>query len=112
MAVDPKLVNESLLQGVMTQPILPCPPFKPGDAECGEGVWPKYDLVKAKALVKQYTDEKGPLGTYSLLLNSAKRDVAEFTQQILRDIGINVNITLLPVPEYVTRFIAGDATSG
>ena len=108
LAWDYDVVNESLLQGAWRDPSLVCPPFSPNQPDCLPGVWPEPDPARARELVEEYVDEGNALGSYELLTITSRVTEAQFIQQSLRDIGINAELTILAVPEFIGRLANGE----
>jgi ABC-type transport system substrate-binding protein len=84
-----------------------CPPFLPESPYCVPGTWPEPDLDRARELIAEYVAEgNSPQVTY--LSNAADPTHAEYVQQVLTSIGLEVEVEAVPNPGYGERVFAGD----
>lgn len=107
LAFDPARVNAALLNGLWESEELVCPPYFPGDPECVPGIWPEYDVERARSLIDEYAAE-GNSVDISLLASQGAEANNEFIQLTLNDIGLNVEIDSVPGAEWLTAVNEGD----
>ena len=100
---DYEVINLGLLQGGWAAQEMVCPPYDENRAECLPGVWPKPDLDRAKELVAEYLADGNTFGDITLLTSTIRTAEAEIIQQAAASVGIDVEIEVLPVPEYVDK---------
>jgi peptide/nickel transport system substrate-binding protein len=109
LAFDPTVTNSALVNGVWTPSEWVCPPFTADRVECTKGTWPKYNLAKAKKLIKEYLAEPGHSADVGLLTYKDAVAFAEYVQQTLGSIGLNVTLDIKPATaDYVTSLNAHD----
>jgi peptide/nickel transport system substrate-binding protein len=106
LAFDPNVVNQVITKGAWTDLQLTCPPFTRTSAECLPGVWPKADVTTAKQLIQQYLTDGG--SKTITLLNIQGNTDAEFIQQQLDAIGLDVKISTFPAAQYLQKLNGGD----
>lgn len=89
-------------------------PFEPKDPEYGPTGYPSYDLSRARALVADYTREKGPVAfPLSTQTNSTYVTQCQLLQQMWKDAGINVTtIDTLENTTYISHVIVGNFSAG
>jgi peptide/nickel transport system substrate-binding protein len=101
LSFDESLVNQSLFRGTWNQQ-LSCPPFTTSQPECLKNSWSKPDLNQARQLVQQYQKDGHTLkGPYQLVTFAGFSTDAQLLQQMLHNLGIEVQISLLQVPQYL-----------
>lgn len=73
------------------------------------GPYPSYDLDRAKALVEQYTSEKGPVRIELLSVpDSSSMQNAELVQGMWRKAGVEVTIKQVDQAEIIRRALTGE----
>jgi peptide/nickel transport system substrate-binding protein len=101
--------NEGIVKQIMKGKAIPAAQQGPkGYVGYKEGLKPRYDLEKAKALMKEAGYENGfeisMMAPNNRYVNDAK--IAEATAQMLGRIGIKVNLKTLPKAQYWNEFDA------
>jgi peptide/nickel transport system substrate-binding protein len=104
--------NEGIVKQIMKGKAIPAAQQGPkGYVGYKEGLKPRYDLEKAKALMKEAGYENGfeisMMAPNNRYVNDAK--IAEATAQMLGRIGIKVNLKTMPKAQYWNEF---DARAG
>jgi peptide/nickel transport system substrate-binding protein len=111
LAFDPAVTNDAIMAGHWSPEAqerqMTCPPFLPESPYCVPGTWPEPDLDRAKELIAEYVAE-GNSPQVSYLGNSSDPTHAEYVQQVLTSIGLEVEVELIPNPGYNERVFAGD----
>lgn len=73
------------------------------------GAYPSYDLDRAKALVQQYTSDKGPINIELMSVpDSLSMQNAELVQGMWRKAGVEVTIKQVDQAEIIRRALTGD----
>lgn len=71
--------------------------------------YPAYDPERAKQLVEEYEAENGPIDISIMIIASgAPSSPAQYLQQQLEDVGIDVTIDDVEQVSFVQRFVSGD----
>jgi peptide/nickel transport system substrate-binding protein len=101
--------NEGIVKQIMKGKAIPAAQQGPkGYVGYKEGLKPRYDLEKAKALMKEAGYENGfeisMMAPNNRYVNDAK--IAEATAQMLGRIGIKVNLKTMPKAQYWNEFDA------
>lgn len=107
IAFDPARVNDAVLGGVWDELELVCPPFDATSPRCVPGLWPQYDLDRAKELIAEYAGEGNSVDVDLIASSNAQADV-EFIQQTLNSIGLNAEVRVLPTAEWLPAVNAGE----
>jgi peptide/nickel transport system substrate-binding protein len=111
LAFDPAVTNEAIMGGHWSPEAqerqMTCPPFLPESPFCVPGTWPEPDLDRAKELIAEYVAEgNSPQVTY--MGNADDATHAEYVQQVLTSIGLEVEVELVKNPGRSERVFAGD----
>jgi ABC-type transport system substrate-binding protein len=82
----------------------------PADSQWNVDVdYPEYDPDRARQLVEEYEAENGPIEiSIMIIATGAPTEPAQFLQQQLADVGIDVDIDGLEQVTFVQRFVSGD----
>ena len=96
LAVDRDQINKKVYEGVRTVSTGITPPGIPG-FKAGICKYCTYDLTKAKALLKEWTDAGNKLAPITIDYNTggSHADVAAIIQQNLKDLGLEVKVNLV-----------------
>jgi ABC-type transport system substrate-binding protein len=84
-------------------------PFPEGSKWHTDVDYPQYDPDKAKQLVEEYEAENGPIKISIMTITSgAPTEPAQFLQQQLEEVGMDVTIDDLEQVTFIQRFVSGD----
>ena len=83
-------------------------PFGSGSPYHGDTGYPSYDLTKAKALVKAYEAEKGPISFQLSTINDAKDlAITQLVQSMFQAAGMNAQIVQVQQSQYIVQALLG-----
>ncbi len=107
MAIDRQEYKEIINQGLFTMASGPYAPGSIGYLE--DSGYPTYNPERAKELVEEYEDEKGPLKiTFKGTPSPAIQRVAQFLQERLKEVGIEFTLQTVEQSELINTAISGD----
>lgn len=76
--------------------------------------FPDYEPDKARALVKEYADDKGSAPTFSIKTGDSVENQAlgQLVVQMLTDVGMDVKAEVVPIDQYPTQMVFGQYDVG
>jgi peptide/nickel transport system substrate-binding protein len=84
-------------------------PFPPGSKWHTELDYPAYDPEAARRLVSEHESESGPISiSIMIIATGAPTSPAEFLQQQLEAVGIDVAVDSVELVTFVQQFVSGD----
>jgi peptide/nickel transport system substrate-binding protein len=84
-------------------------PYPPESKWYSDNDYPSYDPDRARQLVDEYEAENGPIKIKIMIIaTGAPTDPAQYLQQQLKQIGIDVEIDDVEQVSFVQRFVSGD----
>lgn len=84
-------------------------PYREGNKWHTDVDYPLYDPDRARQLVEEYESENGPIKISIMTITSgAPTEPAQFLQQQLEQVGMDVTIDDLEQVTFVQRFVSGD----
>ena len=108
-AVDKQALVDAIYAGF---PPIANGPFSPGqDGYLEDTGLPQYDPDAARAAIEAWEAENGPLEiTYSTTPTGSTRAVADFLQQALSEVGVDVTIATAEQSQFIVQALLGDPT--
>jgi len=106
LAIDSKEMNKLFYNGTAIQAQSPVPPGVAGYMPGFENPYTKYDMGKAKELLKEagYPGGEGlPVFTYDCPSSTVARQIGQFYKKQMAEIGIKVKVVTNPWPELLRK---------